>query len=1292
MPVPDNLYSATYSNVPVYEFLVNGGSVMRRKHDDWVNATHILKAANFAKAKRTRILEKDVQTGQHEKVQGGYGKYQGTWIPLEEAKLIAQRFNVDDILAPVLTYHRSEGDPEPPLAPKHQHAKTVAAAQAAAAAAAASTAANSTTSVESSRSGSPPLAGRRATYPLKRTKSQKDNSGPPKKRGRPKRVNSVLAANATADASNIASAGTSILESTNSENFDILKTVEDRPSELEGNLTKSGLPRKKRGRKPKVKEPEEVTVGESILEGVANNGQNNTTTINNNNNASNNSKTNTGSNSNSIFQTPMKNTMMNNRLIKSFVNEKSSPLNESDLHNYFSSETDFHKDPVSSDIEESNFNNIFNQDPSSSPSEFMSDDDLANALKSPENLSGLNLKPRNGGANNNNHNANVYQSFINNGHQENHNFNGYFSARKKLNLRDDFTHSIPTPTSSFHPSADRHHQTNLNSRLYRDSINTSNYNNSAAQNNNNSNISSSNLSINSLNHHQQANHTLSNGRWFDDNDEFTKRLISYFMKPDDEINESEIPNFLLNPPKTFNINKPIDPDGNTALHWACAMGNLAIIELLIKFGANYRARNRKQETPIMRSVRFNNSYTKRTFAKITDLLRDTLFEIDGKNRTVLHHITLALNSAQKYNSARYYLEILLAKISELYSIERLNEFINLTDRKGNPAIFYALSNSSRKCIKVLLSYNARTDIKNNKGETANDLMVVNYPSTPKLINSYQSNVKSLNKLMHSGGGGPDSPSGVSNSGSARRRLQQSVSKNFGRPYPVEITTPIAATGRDFDRTFTGNAHSTFTNANATNAAADSTLIAHQPSISAPHIHNSNSNINVNSNNSNSDSISNLIKVPKILKETRLATENAAISLIKHLDGYASQYAESIAKKQHLIVDLNQYYKSLSLEISTIEKNIISSSAVASRLISSDGAMGPSSDLGDDIEENINTDASDNNSSNNNGNVNDETMTENVETDNDEDPANRDRTKNSNANKSNNNNSSDNNNNNDSSKDHKSAMAQQIITKNNKKLSKKIIKQTEKLNDKINELEKLLNRVQLFNLTKATEDEAKRVVNHGNVNEARQVGLENPFIDENDLKGAKHEHEHELSEGESIKNTKRDTNDDNDKITYCVELSKLQVIRAELTERVLSNFTIDIADLKNNKPNQKSNNGSINDDETDNVDKDNDLVITIDNIANNNTKADSNISFSGDVEMKVEEKQEKLKEANQNQELEHAVVVKTNSKTLKATHISEKLKQKNKKINLYRRLVAACCNVGINEVDNLVDVILQNLNR
>lgn len=66
----------------VYEMTVNNVAVMRRRDDDWLNATQILKVAGVEKGKRTKVLEKEILIGVHEKVQGGYGKYQGTWYEM----------------------------------------------------------------------------------------------------------------------------------------------------------------------------------------------------------------------------------------------------------------------------------------------------------------------------------------------------------------------------------------------------------------------------------------------------------------------------------------------------------------------------------------------------------------------------------------------------------------------------------------------------------------------------------------------------------------------------------------------------------------------------------------------------------------------------------------------------------------------------------------------------------------------------------------------------------------------------------------------------------------------------------------------------------------------------------------------------------------------------------------------------------------------------------------------------------------------------------------------------------
>ncbi|KAG0166135.1 hypothetical protein DFQ28_009042 [Apophysomyces sp. BC1034] len=125
--VQGQIFKATYSGVPVYEMLCNDVAVMRRQVDSYLNATQILKVANFDKPHRTRILEREVQTGEHEKVQGGYGKYQGkhfgTWIPFDRALALAKQYNVDDSLKPIFDFVK--GGESPPLAPKHNTTSSV---------------------------------------------------------------------------------------------------------------------------------------------------------------------------------------------------------------------------------------------------------------------------------------------------------------------------------------------------------------------------------------------------------------------------------------------------------------------------------------------------------------------------------------------------------------------------------------------------------------------------------------------------------------------------------------------------------------------------------------------------------------------------------------------------------------------------------------------------------------------------------------------------------------------------------------------------------------------------------------------------------------------------------------------------------------------------------------------------------------------------------------------------------------------------------------------------------------
>nr|CAG8555940.1 13273_t:CDS:2 [Entrophospora candida]CAG8556375.1 8768_t:CDS:2 [Entrophospora candida] len=83
---------------------------MRRRPDSYLNATQILKVEGLDKGKCSKIIEREILTGEHEKVQGGYGKYQGTWTPFEKGKELATKYGVLESLCPILGYISPEHD------------------------------------------------------------------------------------------------------------------------------------------------------------------------------------------------------------------------------------------------------------------------------------------------------------------------------------------------------------------------------------------------------------------------------------------------------------------------------------------------------------------------------------------------------------------------------------------------------------------------------------------------------------------------------------------------------------------------------------------------------------------------------------------------------------------------------------------------------------------------------------------------------------------------------------------------------------------------------------------------------------------------------------------------------------------------------------------------------------------------------------------------------------------------------------------------------------------------------
>ncbi|PFH52591.1 hypothetical protein AMATHDRAFT_139534 [Amanita thiersii Skay4041] len=439
--MPDaQIFKATYSGIPVYEMMCKGVAVMRRRADSWLNATQILKVAGFDKPQRTRVLEREVQKGEHEKVQGGYGKYQGTWIPLERGLNLAKQYNCEHLLRPIIEFQPAAKSP--PLAPKH-----------------------------------------------------------------------------------------------------IVTTTVTRPT--------------RRGHA--VEPPTSVST----------------------------------------------------------INTRSSRRQTQDVSGH---ESDH--DTLSARASE-------NGSMTPSPSEASSSSRTPSPINSPP-----------------------------------ASFNG---------LDDTFRQTSSGRRSRHRRSTEERFEEMPDQGV-------------------------------------AAMEVVNDPRTYGD------QILEYFIS-----DTNQIPPILISPPADFDPNMAIDDDGHTALHWACAMGRIRVVKLLLTAGADIFKVNKSGQTALMRSVMFANNYDVRKFPELYELLHRSTLNIDNFNRTVFHHIVDVAMSKGKTHAARYYMETVLNRLSD-YPKE-LADVINFQDEDGETALTMAARCRSKRLVKLLIDHGADPKIMNVDGKNAEDYIL-----------------------------------------------------------------------------------------------------------------------------------------------------------------------------------------------------------------------------------------------------------------------------------------------------------------------------------------------------------------------------------------------------------------------------------------------------------------------------------------------------------------------------------------------------------------------------------------
>ena len=198
-------------------------------------------------------------------------------------------------------------------------------------------------------------------------------------------------------------------------------------------------------------------------------------------------------------------------------------------------------------------------------------------------------------------------------------------------------------------------------------------------------------------------------------------LLDYFMLQDSPMDS--MPSAPL-PPANADLSQPIDDKGHTALHWAAAMGDVEVVKELIRRGAKIDAQSKNGETPLMRAVIFTNSSDRQNMEKLAALLIRTVNMQEWSGSTVFHHVANTTQRKSKYQCARYYMDCLLNKMSEILAPDAIAEILNITDHQnGDTAIAIAARNGARKCVRSLIGRNADVGVPNNAGETADQLIV-----------------------------------------------------------------------------------------------------------------------------------------------------------------------------------------------------------------------------------------------------------------------------------------------------------------------------------------------------------------------------------------------------------------------------------------------------------------------------------------------------------------------------------------------------------------------------------------
>lgn len=564
---------------------------MRRIKDNWVNATQILKCCNFPKAKRTKILEKGVQQGVHEKIQGGYGRFQGTWVPLADAQQLAAEYGVTPAMAPVL--YLDVSDPNLVIPKK---AKQV------------------------NQDGTPV----KRKY-VKKAKKLDDTPTKKHKFG----ANDMY----PQDAYRGLGGAAGVALAPNAQQMSHIQyQLQQQAQQLPLTLTQQQQLQHLQQSQPHALPPTFNQLDFMMQSGHLP----------------------TFGASNQAIQTEFRNYQLQYQRFQ----QQQQQIQQ-------------HQAGVAL---------------------------MSQHLPAPP--------------------PNQHKFFNPSGNNVSYgNFPHAIPAQQHQQLMGQFHHNNALSQST--------NETNWSQDENNKELDTSLSSNEEGTNSKRGSQmpSAQNPKLYPMNESMNGSSQVMEAPMEDDENSYSAQLLRFFSE-----DNGEIPYFVHNPPFDFNINEAIDDEGHTPLHWSASIGNYTMIHLLMSKGANPLVVNNFGLNPLSKLVSFNNCFELKNFPKVLDDLELCLINTDINGRTPIHYLSQFAKVKSKYESLRYYLEIILGKLTSLSHREAnklanlLNNVINHQDVNGDTCLHLAAKSSATKFVKLLLSYGARDDLVNVNNETARQII------------------------------------------------------------------------------------------------------------------------------------------------------------------------------------------------------------------------------------------------------------------------------------------------------------------------------------------------------------------------------------------------------------------------------------------------------------------------------------------------------------------------------------------------------------------------------------------